>query len=261
MKYALVPGTESYRINGQVEPLHRIRAMADIPQHGVASGDLGGYVTLLSSLNQHDDAWVGGNAALLPGCRMQGSALLTGDALALGDSIIKDNAHVGGTAYIASGAKICDNADIRGHVRVTNATVGGNTLIHLPRQPDWVYFDIDPLTTIPIDAHIKSHSDYIICRMPSLCLEDPRATVVICRQRNNRLVLSYKTAGRAVVYEVDKFIQFYQQKQWLALSALTQTTPVNFDNTGDSRRYLDILFETFTSGLLLLIPEVKASNE
>lgn len=56
MKYELTDETHPYR-----STLHRIRALRDIPEALVKSGDLGGWVESESNLDQYGNAWVSGS--------------------------------------------------------------------------------------------------------------------------------------------------------------------------------------------------------
>ena len=49
---------ETITVDGRT--LHRIRALKDLPEHGVKKGDLGGFIEHENNLT--GDAWVGGNA-------------------------------------------------------------------------------------------------------------------------------------------------------------------------------------------------------
>ena len=66
--------------------LHRIRAVRDLPQHGVRVGDLGGFVE--SSDNVSGEAWV------------SGKALVFGEALVCGEALVSDKAWVSGDAVV-----------------------------------------------------------------------------------------------------------------------------------------------------------------
>ena len=77
-KYELTEETKTLA-DGTV--LHRIRALRDIPKHGVKAGDLGGWVEKESNLSQH------------------------------GDAFVFDNAEVYGEAWVCDNARVCDKAD------------------------------------------------------------------------------------------------------------------------------------------------------
>lgn len=57
-KYELTDATKV--INGVT--LHRIRALIDIPVHGVKAGDLGGWIEAERNLSQKGAAWVADEA-------------------------------------------------------------------------------------------------------------------------------------------------------------------------------------------------------
>ena len=79
MKYELTDETHPYR-----STLHRIRALRDIPETGVKSGDLGGWVESESNLDQtgtarvSDTAWVSGNATVSDTATVSGGARVSG---------------------------------------------------------------------------------------------------------------------------------------------------------------------------------------
>lgn len=56
--------------------LHRIRALRDIPERGVAAGDSGGWVESEANLSQDGDARVSGNAHVYGNARVSGDARL-----------------------------------------------------------------------------------------------------------------------------------------------------------------------------------------
>ena len=58
--------------------LHRIRAVTDLPRHGVRAGDMGGWVE--STDNLSGDAWVFGDARVFGAAEVSGDARVSGDA-------------------------------------------------------------------------------------------------------------------------------------------------------------------------------------
>lgn len=60
--------------------VYRIRALRDIPTHGVKTGDLGGFIESEDNLNQAGRAWVGGNAKVFNESHIDGDVLVTGEA-------------------------------------------------------------------------------------------------------------------------------------------------------------------------------------
>ena len=95
--------------------LHRIRALRDIPRHGVKAGELGGFVEGENNLSQDGDAWVSGYAKV------------SGDAWVSGDARVFGNAWVCGDAKVSGNAKVCGDAKVSGDARVSgNAAVSGD---------------------------------------------------------------------------------------------------------------------------------------
>ena len=86
--------------------LHRIRALRDIPEHGVTAGDLGGWIESERNLAQSDNAWVYDNARVY------------GDAQVYGNAWVYDNACVYGSACVSDDARVYGDARITGNARI-----------------------------------------------------------------------------------------------------------------------------------------------
>lgn len=99
MKYELTDVSTTYRANIRTTT-YRIRALRDIPRHGVKAGDLGGWISSKSNLSQYDDAWVGG------------------DAVVLQDALVANNASVCDKAFIATYAVVCSSTTVGGAIKV-----------------------------------------------------------------------------------------------------------------------------------------------
>lgn len=116
---------KKYELTGQTKEifpkeiiLHRIRALRDIPWHGVKTGDLGGWVESEKNLSQEGDCWVGDNA------RVYGDSLVAGDALVGGDVLVFEGARISG------GAQVCWRARVGGNARIQeDAIVEGNSVV------------------------------------------------------------------------------------------------------------------------------------
>ena len=109
MNYELTDETIKY--DGRT--LYRIKALVDIPYHGVKAGDLGGFIEKVENLQ--GDAWVSGNA------RVYGYAQVYGNAQ------VYDNAAVFDDAWVCDAARVCGDAKVYGDTRVRgNAEVSGN---------------------------------------------------------------------------------------------------------------------------------------
>ena len=64
--------------------LHRIRATRDLPDYGVTTGDLGGYVESMDNLE--DRVWVADNAKVYGNARIEGRAYVCENACVYGFS-------------------------------------------------------------------------------------------------------------------------------------------------------------------------------
>lgn len=110
-KYEFVPGSELEITPGTT--LKRIRAVIAIAAHGVAVGDLGGYLESEANLSHEGDAWVGDDAWAFSDGRISGNALISGHAMVGG------RARVSGRARISDDAQVGGCAAVSGHESVT----------------------------------------------------------------------------------------------------------------------------------------------
>jgi hypothetical protein len=76
--------------------LHQIRALKDIPRHGVKAGDLGGWIESEKNLSHEGDCWISGNAQVFEDARIGGNALVYGDSQVFGNSQVYGDVQVGG---------------------------------------------------------------------------------------------------------------------------------------------------------------------
>ena len=113
MKYRLVKGRK-LEINGVV--CYQIRAMRNIPRHGIKRGDYGGFVQDYRNLSQDDDCWVDERAVVMDKAYVSGNALVYGDCLVCDHAKIRSNAKVGGNTEVRGWAKLFGNAVVRGTV-------------------------------------------------------------------------------------------------------------------------------------------------
>ena len=126
-KYELTNETKTLA-DGTV--LHRIRALRDIPRHGVKAGDLGGLIEKGNNLSQDGDAWisddarVSGNACVFgyacvhDNARIYGYACVSGDACVYGDACVSGDARIFGDACVSGYARIFGDACIFGDARI-----------------------------------------------------------------------------------------------------------------------------------------------
>lgn len=110
-KYELLPAEEITDPDGNTYPMHRIRALIDIPEHGVNAGDLGGYVYGEYVLSHEGSCWVGGDALAVSYMRYQ-------------DQTIIDDASVTGNAFVTQ--RVSGNARISGNANV-QVSIGGKS--------------------------------------------------------------------------------------------------------------------------------------
>lgn len=93
--------------------LHRIKALVDIPRHGVKAGDLGGYVANKHILSQVGDCWVGGESVAWGNTRIAGDALVSDNAILYGENsefqlVITGNAIIDGCAVVETEGDFVD---------------------------------------------------------------------------------------------------------------------------------------------------------
>ena len=113
-KYKIVGKSIVYNDGSRVATLYRIKALRDIPRHGVKAGDLGGWIAGDWNLSHDGDCWV------------KDKAIVEGDALVTGDAIVKRNAWVAQNAIISDSATVGGKTTVSGYVRIfENATVEG----------------------------------------------------------------------------------------------------------------------------------------
>lgn len=107
---------------------YRIRAVKDMPWHGVKAGTLGGWVDSLS--NVRGRAWVADDAIVTGGSYVTGDALVSGTSQMRQGSIACNNAVVSGNSIIVGGSRISRNATVSGSAKVVNQSkVSGNAII------------------------------------------------------------------------------------------------------------------------------------
>ncbi|WJZ03389.1 hypothetical protein [Corynebacterium freiburgense] len=127
--------------------LYRIRALKNLPQHGVKRGDLGGWVEGSASLGGsawvadeaevygnakvYENALVYGDAWVCGGAQVYGNAKVGEDAVVYGNAEVYGCAHVLGKAEVFDAAKVFEDAVVSGFTRVAgNAWVRGRAELH-----------------------------------------------------------------------------------------------------------------------------------
>jgi carbonic anhydrase/acetyltransferase-like protein (isoleucine patch superfamily) len=144
-KYKLIRG--GWQVSGieedSIRRYYRLKALRDIPEHGVKAGDLGGYVNNKKILSHEGSCWIGENAKVVDRVFVTGDAYIGGNALircSLTDLkiVIKDHAKIHGDAYIVSHrtvptqiTTIKDSAEIYGSPKIISALeISGNSKIY-----------------------------------------------------------------------------------------------------------------------------------
>lgn len=94
----------------------RIRALVDIPRHGIKAGDIGGWVENELNLSQVNDAWVAGEAAVFANGHVSKNALVKDRAVVRDGGWVTDNAVVFGDALVYRHGIVCGEAKVRGIV-------------------------------------------------------------------------------------------------------------------------------------------------
>lgn len=117
-------------------PVWRIRALVDIPKHGVKAGDLGGWIEDTFNLDQEGSCWVSEEARVYDRARVTDNALVSGQAsiydkaLVAGDAVVTDrcavysNAHVFSDALCKGRCHISGNACVKGHAVLDGDSTG-----------------------------------------------------------------------------------------------------------------------------------------
>lgn len=131
-----------YEFTGEVKYigrkiLHRIRAVRDIPEYEIKSGDMGGWLETEKNLSHNGSAWVTDSAVVMDAACVTGdacvmdSARVTGLSLVAGNALVMGNAHIINTARVTGAALVTGNACVRGAAWVT-----GNA--HIMNSADYI---------------------------------------------------------------------------------------------------------------------------
>ena len=153
-------------INVGSHVLHRIRALRDIPKHGVKKGDLGGFVESYDNLS--DDAWVFDDAKVYGSAKVFENARVCGDAEVLGNAEVYEDAFVAGYASVFGHAQVFNDAQVIGNAQVYgDALVAGDAVL---RGAAEVYENAKVFGSALVvgdayisgDAEVKSLEDYAV---------------------------------------------------------------------------------------------------
>lgn len=155
---------------------YQIKALKDIPTIDVEKGDLGGYVSSMTSLSHSGNSWV------FEGGFITGNAIVKDDAIVGDGAIVADTACVGGTAAICHGVVVDDNAQVSGDVVIRHGNIGSGAIVK--EQHHYLYADNingngGECTIYLAGATIGAATGGLSSsRWQSLCL-DPRVSHVI----------------------------------------------------------------------------------
>ncbi len=110
--------------------LRRIRALRDIPHHGVKAGDIGGWVESEGNLSQEAEAWIADAAKVRDFAVVSGAVLIKDRAMVCENAVVNGNAVVGDRACIQGHAFVAGSARIKGDARIKDhATVNNHSLV------------------------------------------------------------------------------------------------------------------------------------
>ena len=112
-KYEMTDEKKIYRFEDYYTELRRIRAMRDIPEHGVKKGDMGGWIESEENLSQDGCCWIGDEATVCANAKVEHGAIVRGHAAVVGDAWVQDKAIVDGYAVVSEGAWIKDEAVVK----------------------------------------------------------------------------------------------------------------------------------------------------
>lgn len=112
----------------------RIKALEDLPLHGVRKGERGGWVSSATTSRGKPrlsgQAWLGGEAVLIDDARVSNTAIVSGHAVVRGSARIRGHARVFGQARISGKAEVSGHAQVCGDASVSErACVTGHAHI------------------------------------------------------------------------------------------------------------------------------------
>lgn len=124
-----------YEITEETHPRHpqlrRIKALRDIPMHGVKAGDLGGWIESEYNLTHAGDAWIAGEAQVYDEALVSGNAYVCSRAQVYGMASVKGNVDVSGKAQVYGEAMLYGNARVSGEAHVfERALVSHEAYVH-----------------------------------------------------------------------------------------------------------------------------------
>lgn len=103
------------------QTLHRIQALADLPQHGVKVGDVGGWVQ--SYANLKGAAWVSGEAKVYGLATVRDNAYVSGEAEVFGQAEVSQQAHVHHRAWVTGSARVLGQARVYDDATIKDSAI------------------------------------------------------------------------------------------------------------------------------------------
>lgn len=104
------------RIEVSGKTLTRIRATRSFGN--IKRGQMGGFIESKKNLSHSGNCWIGSNAKVHSGARIEGNALVTDNSEISGKVIITDNARIEKNATVKDNVIICSNAIVTDHATV-----------------------------------------------------------------------------------------------------------------------------------------------
>ena len=106
---------KKYEFTGEVKYigrkiLHRIRAVRDIPEYEIKSGDMGGWLETEKNLSHKGSAWVTDSAVVMDEAWVTDEALVTGKARVTDSARVMGSACVTGSVWVFGNALVSRNA-------------------------------------------------------------------------------------------------------------------------------------------------------
>lgn len=95
--------------------LRRIRALKDIPEHGITSGDFGGYIMSSKNLSHEGSCWVAEDAKVYRNAIVCEDAVVCGKAEVTDRAIVAGESWVDGESHVMGNAVVIDSAVVTGH--------------------------------------------------------------------------------------------------------------------------------------------------
>lgn len=219
--------TNKYEITEETHPRHpqlrRIKALRDIPMHGVKAGDYGGWVEREDSLLQLGECWIADNAIVAEYAQVRHDGIVRDNARIIGDARLLNRAKVSGNA-ILTGGTVKDNGNVKGNARVEYfAEIGGMAIVKdeahvggyvqlnglvvvagqaVIREHGWFYANqhIDGV------AYVQSDSDVL---NTTLCMNGSR-TATLCRTRKGHQLRIDGWTGT-----VDELLKMMCSAKWI----------------------------------------------